>query len=172
MSYKEHHSTETLIVFLHNDILSALDENKAVCVLCIDLRVVFDMVDHSILLDKIQKWLGIGGLCLTWFKSYLSNRKQTMVIHGVNSISRDHTCDVPQGSVLGPKFYNVYTLPLDEVKMHTVEWQLYADDGLLYVTFKEQTPDPIKTNMEDLITDLKGFFPANNQLSINWWPWL
>ncbi len=94
-SYKENHSTETAMLRMHNDILTALDQNKSVLiihVICMDLSATFDTVDHEILLNRIEKFIGITHTCFKWFRPYLNNRKQTVVINVVQSSSRVVTC--------------------------------------------------------------------------------
>ena len=165
-SYKENYSTETAILRMQNDILTALDQNKAVLIICIDLSAAFDTVDHEILLNRLEKRIGITHTCLKWFRSYLSNRKQTVVINGVKSSSRNLTCSVPQGSVLGPKLYNIYTLPIgDLVKKHKVQRMLYADDSHLYACFKPMEANVTRIQMETLAADLNAWFIANNLMS-------
>ncbi len=70
-AYKNFHSTETAMVRIKNDLLSALDDGNAILVVCLDLSAVFDMVDHEILLTILEKRIGITGNCLAWFRSYL-----------------------------------------------------------------------------------------------------
>ncbi len=88
-SYKENHSTETAMLRMHNDILTALDQNKSVLIICMDLGAAFDTVDHEILLNHIEKCIRITHICLKWFHSYLNNHEQTVVINGVQSSSRE-----------------------------------------------------------------------------------
>ncbi len=63
-SYKENHSTETAMLHMHNDILTTLDQNKSVLIICMDLSAAFDTVDHDILLNRIKKRIGITHTCL------------------------------------------------------------------------------------------------------------
>ena len=66
---------------------------------------------------------------MCWFKSYLENRKQVVNVMGATSCSKDLRCGVPQGSVLGPILYVLYTSPLgDIVRSHGLSRHFYADD--------------------------------------------
>ncbi len=60
-SYKDNHSTETAMLRMYNDILTALDKNKSVLIICMDLSVAFDTVDHEILLNCIEKCIRMSG---------------------------------------------------------------------------------------------------------------
>ena len=85
-AYKKYHSTETAWVRLHiNDILSALDDNKTVLLVSLDVSAAFDTLDHSILLGLLENRLGISGQCLNWFRSYLSDRTARVTIDGKRS---------------------------------------------------------------------------------------
>ena len=162
-SYKAYHSTETAMVCLHNNILWALDQNKAVLLVCLDLRAAFNMVDHQILLNRLEKRIGITGTCLAWYHSYLTNRKQTVVIQGVSSTQRDLTCGVPQGSVGGPKLFNVYLLPAADIAhKHDVEQLFFADDKNLWIEFRQKDVAITAEKMENLISDLREW------LGVNW----
>ena len=99
-----------------------------------DLSAAFDTVSHTILLNRLQKRVGITGGALRWFQSYLENRKQFVRINNKNSKPVDLKYGVPQGSVLGPVLFSLYTLPLaDLLKEHGVEYHLYADDTQIYI---------------------------------------
>ena len=73
-------------------------------------------------------------LALQWFRSYLTNRKQKVVVNDVFSKSTSLTCGVPQGSVHGPTLFKRYMLPLGEIiRSHGVQYHMYADDYQLYI---------------------------------------
>jgi hypothetical protein len=84
------------------------DENKCTVMLFLDLSAAFDTVDIDILLRILHDEIGITGLALQWCKSFLTGRKQRVKINGKYSSSLDVKFGVPQGSVLGPKFFNIY----------------------------------------------------------------
>ena len=84
-----------------------LENNKQVDVIYLDFSKTFDSVDLAILLQRLQAHV-VSGSLLPWFKSYLSNRLQQMVIENVASEWSLMTSGVPQGSILGPLLYSVF----------------------------------------------------------------
>ena len=101
-AFKVLHSTETALIKVQNDILRAVDDNKSVILLLLDLSSAFDTVDHLILLSRLSHCFGIKGNALAWFDSYLKSRKQFVQIEDCQSSQCCLAHGVPQGSVLGP----------------------------------------------------------------------
>ncbi len=71
---REHHSTESALLKVHNDLLLAADNEECVILILLDLSAAFDSVDHQLLINRLEQWVGIQGKALQWFKSYLENR--------------------------------------------------------------------------------------------------
>ena len=166
-AYRPNHSTETALLRIVNDLLTAMDNNKICILTLLDLSAAFDTIDHQILLTRLQHSFGISGPALSWFSSYLSNRTHAVTI---NSLQSEHTTlhyGVPQGSVLGPVLFILYTQPLfNLVSKHAVSHHAFADDNQLY---KISTLDAIHQSIETLqncTIDVKSWMTAN-KLQLN-----
>ena len=114
-AYRDTHSTETALIKVQNDILSALDAGSSAILLMLDLSAAFDTIDHDILLSRLCNVYGITGNALDWFRSYLTGRIQRVVIENAVSGDQELGFGVPQGSVLGPKIYCMYTKPVSDI---------------------------------------------------------
>ena len=84
-----------------------MDKGMINSAVVLDIRQVFDTVDHKILLDKLF-YYGMEEDELSFFKSYLSDRTQCCSISGVKSQFRSILCGVPQGSMLGRLLFIIY----------------------------------------------------------------
>ena len=123
-AYKRQHSTETALLKVQDDIACALDKNKAVVLVMLDLSAAFDTVDHNQLLSVIESEFSVTDKALSSFSSYLKGRTQRVKIGPDMSDCLHLKCGVPQGSVLGSIMF------IDK----------YADDIQLYVIFDPSVP--------------------------------
>ena len=89
-----------------------MGKGAAVGLVLQDLSAAFDTIDHSILFDRLQHWYGIDGAVLEWVQLYLNSRKKRIKIDGHLSNAFQLPYGVPQGSVLDPFFFNLYTTRL------------------------------------------------------------
>ena len=97
---RAHHSTETALLRVTNDILKALDSRNDVILIFLDLSAAFDTLDHDILLSRLHLYFGFKGIALNWFTSYFQGRTQRVNIAGSSSSPRNLHYGVPQRSIL------------------------------------------------------------------------
>jgi len=132
-------------------------------VVLLDLSVAFDTVDHHILITRLKH--RYTGKALGWIQSYLSWRIQFVKIGTECSLSRNLISGVPQGSVLGPILYSMYTSPLtDIISKYNMNHHLYADDSQISVSFKPSAagePSTSKQRIESRIHDVNNWMSAN-----------
>ena len=105
--FRPHHSTETALVKIVNDLLLSADKGNISLLVLLDLSAAFDTIDHSILLDRLEKLVGVTGKALSWFKSYLSDCFEFVHVNGDPSALTRVKYGVPQGSVLGPMLFTL-----------------------------------------------------------------
>jgi len=111
---RPHHSTETPLMRIHDDIMQAVDRRKGVILVITDLTAAFDTVDHAMLLTQI-KLIGFCESALAWVASYLSDRTLAVKINDATSRGQQLDCGVPQGSVLGLLLSTIYSLSLTAI---------------------------------------------------------
>jgi len=100
----------------------------------LDLRAAFDTIDHAVLLKRLNCSFGITSTVHSWLQSYLSGRTQSVRISTHTSPPTSSPVAVPQGSVLGPLLFSVYTSPIStNARSHHVSQQQYADDTQLFL---------------------------------------
>ena len=166
-AYKVNHSTETSLLRVYNDITRTIDNKECCLLVLLDLSAAFDTIDHEVLLRRLQSSFGINHVSLRWFSSYLENRTQAVVMDSVVSSPAAVVHGVPQGSILGPTLFSLYTAPISHiVKKHTLECQLYADDTQLYIPISPKSAALSIKAVQDCTTDIKNWMTVN-KLKLN-----
>ncbi len=108
------------------------------------------------------------GSALLWSKSYLSSRRQRVYIKRTSSNDRPLKYGVPQGSIIRPKLFKVYTLPVGDItRRHGLQYQIYADVNDMYIAFKppsHEDPDTFNraiANIESGVLDIRSWMAIN-----------
>uniref|UniRef100_A0A8C6ML89 Reverse transcriptase domain-containing protein n=1 Tax=Nothobranchius furzeri TaxID=105023 RepID=A0A8C6ML89_NOTFU len=160
--FKKGHSTETALLRVLNDILLATDSGDFEVLVQLDLSAAFDTVDHSLLISRLAESVGIRGVALDCFKSYLAERSFCVSLGGFTSSPSPLVCGVPQGSVLGPLLFSLYLLPLGSIfTKHGCSFHLYADDTQVYIPIKRGLPnslDPLLNCLDEVKTWMSANF--------------
>jgi hypothetical protein len=152
----------TAVTELCYNIVNSFEYNQSTLAVFLDLSKAFDTINHDILLKKLE-WYGVRGRALEWFRSYLSNRTQFVLYNLTKSSTHTIPCGVPQGSVLGPLLFIIYTNDLPNCLTYS-KAILFADDTTIYLN-KENTLDMFDYVNSDLGA-LSEWFRAN-KLSLN-----
>ena len=162
-AYRRFHSTETALLRVFNDILSAIDNKQEVVLVMLDLSAAFYTIDHELLLQRVQHQYGFCGTVLNWFRWYLSNRTQSVRIQEVDSSDKILLYGVPQGSVLGPLLFSLFFAPLEGVILaHGLDAMIYADDTQLYSTIYSSHQRPVAlSKLELCINDIMIWCTSN-----------
>ncbi len=159
--FRPSHSTETALIRVTNDLLLSSDHGCIFILVLLDLTAAFNTIDHNILLNRLENFVGISRSALAWFKSYLSDRHQFVAVNEEVSYRSQVQYGVPQGSVLGPLLFTLYMLPLGNIiRKHGVSFHCYADDTQLYISSRPGETHQIEKLME-CIVDIKNWMTCN-----------
>jgi Reverse transcriptase (RNA-dependent DNA polymerase) len=95
-AYRKHHSTETTVVSVLNDVISAADQGKITALVLLDLSSAFDCVNHDIMIQVLNERFHVDDQALAWFHSYFADRSQIFRVDGRDSVPCPVTSSVPQ----------------------------------------------------------------------------
>ena len=126
-AYRSDHSTEMALLKIKVDILENMDNQQVTGILLLNLSAAFNTVSKDILINCLHHQFSISGTALAWINDYLSNRTQKVKIGDAESLPAVLAQGVPQGSVLGPILYTLFTVPVgDRCKKHNIDYHGYG----------------------------------------------
>lgn len=151
---------------INNDLLHSIDNKSAAALVMLDLSSAFDTIDHNILLQRLSSSFGINSGALSWIKSYLVGRYQSVIVEDAQSSKSGLSFGVPQGSVLGPKLFSLYIAPIGNViRAHGLRYHCYADDTQFYFAVKRSDNLDLSV-IESCLHDIAGWMEMN-KLKLN-----
>ena len=156
------HSTIQAIAEFTSHISQSNEKHENSLSVFLDLSKAFDTIDHNILLRKLNHY-GVRGVALDWFRSYLSERNQFVKFKSTESELLKVSCGVPQGSVLGPLLFIIYTNDLPN-SLNSSTCILFADDTT--IIYSSHNLDILFKNVSHDLSSLSEWFKAN-KLSLN-----
>ena len=167
-AYKSGHSTETILLKIKSDIHLNLSQNKPTVLTLLDLSAAFDTIDHELLEERLKSEFGFSGNVSKWFCSYMSDRKQSVKVNASVSIAKLLNCGIPQGSVLGPLLYILYTAPLSAIisKYNNLCHHLYADDTQVYIAITPENAPAAISELQACLNDIQKWM-AESKLKLN-----
>ena len=161
-AYRQHNSCETASIRIFGDIQELLVEKDYVALITLDSSAAFDTVDHNVLITKLKRHFKINGNALALIKSYLKDRTFSVVVGDEISTPKSLDCGVPQGSLLGPLLYILYTKEIQNiVKNCKIRVHMYADDCQLYLSFKSDTTISAQEKANNCLTKIKYWMDCN-----------
>ena len=173
--FRAHHSTETAILKVISDsstedisdILDAADQGYVALLGLLDMLAAFNTVDHDILLERLATSFGMAGTALAWLRSFLTGRSQQVSFNGGLSSIGLITTGVPQGSVLGPLLFLLYSADVPLIaNQHGLGIHCYADDGQIYVFDKAAEAVGMINKVASCIEEIDQWM-SSNRLKLN-----
>ena len=166
-AYRKHHSTETTLLRMTDSLRNICATGHAAVLVSLDLFAAFDILDHNISIDILNRHFNIYDLALSWFRSYLSQRSQFVKMDNFSSSLTSLNSGVPQGSVLGPIFFSFYTsLRCSIFVQHDLLFHQFANDITLFTGVSHPDPSPTFLKLSSCLSALNSWF-SQNQLKLN-----
>ena len=163
-AYRRLYSTETVMCSVLNDLILLMDEGKCGILILLDLSAAFDTVNHDLLIEDLTT-IGVVDSALEYMKNYLIGRTYRVKVSTSFSDEKYLQRGVPQGSVLGPILFCIYTIELSHLlERHGVSFKLFADDTQFYMMV--ENVENAESKLSEIIVDIKTWMDGK-QLKLN-----
>ncbi len=129
-------STSLAVANVLSTLINKINTNKHVALILFDLRKAFDLINHKLLIKKLQHY-GIRGIASEWLASYLANRMQKVKSNGLLSDLKYINTGVPQGSILAPLLFIIFVNDIFQLTSENYDIFLYADDTAVIISCKD-----------------------------------
>ena len=144
-----------------------MDKGEVTALTLLDLSVAFDTIDHATLTYRLSDWYGISGQAQIWFSSYLQIRHQSVKIDDTFSNRVTLSYVVPQGSVLGPVLFTLYTTPPSAIiSSFDINHHLYADDTQIYMHLSVSNAKESLENLQHCLMGVSAWM-TGSKLKLN-----
>ena len=128
----------------------------------LDFSTAFDLINHDILLNRLEKRFGLCGTPLSWIMSYLSLCKQFVSVGNSTSNEESINRGVPQGSVLRSPLFSLYTSEIEDLLIaHSMYAMIYADDTQFYIALKDTNRSESLQRLQHCIDDIRSWSTLN-----------
>lgn len=162
--FRKGHSTASALMNMSDNIITALDKKQATALVLLDFSKAFDTINHDLLIAKC-KYFGFDQTFLLFLSHYLKGRTQRVVLNNVSSSTGLITSGVPQGSILGPILFLLYTSDLC-TKVRYAQVQFFADDTQLYYHFNPENVQQATIVINNDLAHISNY-AKNNSLCLN-----
>ena len=157
--FRSKHSTETALIKIIDDLLFSLDKDRVSGMVLVDYRETFDMIDHTLLLKKLEMY-GISRESLQWLTFYLKDRRQLVKLGDKQSSVAIVRHGIPQGSILGPLLFIVF---INDLPLYVTSSRidLYADDTTLTSSTNYSSIGRLEGTLNSSIADIVDWAASN-----------
>ena len=161
-AYRKNHSCETALTKLVDDLQKLTFNRNNVLLIMLDSSAAFDTVDHEILIKKLESSFKVSHCALKLIKSYLTDRTFSTKVNQVQSSPRPLKFGVPQGSLLGPLLYILYTSEIEDIVLeHGLKIITYADDCQIYMTLNNSDKNVSEMTLKTCLDKIKIWMDEN-----------
>lgn len=151
--FRPQHSCLTALLNISDDIIKATDSGQITALVLLDFSKAFDTIDHDILIAVLH-FIGLSNSAISLLQNYLQGRKQRVIINNKTSNTVEVQSGVPQGSILGPLLYAIYTSNFPSYITYC-QHHFYADDTQLYYSFKSSDIQQASVNINTDLTNIR-----------------